>query len=201
VTNGSPNIKPETITSDELAFSWQPVDKLQTNLNFFHYEMRNIILPVVGASYQNAGDQVGRGVELESTLDASSSLRLTGSISVQHSTDKTTGKDAGMAPHRRLFGRADWRFAPLWQLGTTVNHVADRMREPGDTIHPQQIPDYTTVDLTLHREKIADGWDASAMVTNLFNRDAWEPTFMSVGMPSDLPLPGRAFYIQLQLNI
>jgi iron complex outermembrane receptor protein len=160
--------------------------------------MRNIILPV-NFVYQNAGDQVGHGVELESTLDVSSRLRLTGNISWQHSTDEATGQDAGMAPHRRLFGRADWRFAPLWQLGSKVNYVAGRMREPGDT--RPNIPDYTLVDLILHREKIADGWDASAMLTNLFNRDAWEPTFNAVNMPSDLPLPGRAFYLQLQLKI
>jgi outer membrane receptor for ferrienterochelin and colicins len=206
VTVGNPNIKPETITTDELAFSWQATSSLQTNLNFFQYEMRNIILPT-GATYQNSGDQKGRGLELDATLDATSSLRLTGSYSLQHSTDEVSGKDAGIAPHRRLFGRADWRFAPLWQFGTTVNHVADRMREPGDT--RPQIPDYTTVDLILRREKIAGNWDVRAMVTNLFNQNAQEPTFMSVGTTvpgnpvtiSDLPLPGRAFYIQLQLDI
>jgi len=65
------------------------------------------------------------------------------------------------------------------------------------------------VDLILHREKIAGDWDVRAMVTNLFNRDAREPTLMSAGTTvpgnpvtlSDLPLAGRAFYIQLQLNI
>jgi iron complex outermembrane receptor protein len=195
VAVGSPNIKPETINTDELAFSWQPVSKLQTNLNFFQYHMRDIIL-ATAAKYQNAGDQTGRGLELEATLDATNNLRLTGNFSLQHSTDVTTGKDAGLAPHRRLFVRADWRFAPMWQLGTTVNHVAERMREPGDT--RPQIPDYTTVDLTLRREKFAGSWDARAMLTNLFNRDAREPTFRSVGMHSDLPLPGRAFYIQIQ---
>jgi iron complex outermembrane receptor protein len=198
VQSGSPDIKPETIKTDELAFSWQATSSLQNNLNFFRYEMRNII-QLVAAKMQNGGDQVGRGLELESTLDATSSLRLTGSYSLQHSVDEVTGQDAGLAPHRRLFGRADWRFAPLWQVGTTVNHVADRMREPGDT--RPQIPDYTTVDLTLRREKFADGWDVRAMVTNLFNADAREPTFKSVGMYSDLPLPGRAFYIQFQLNL
>lgn len=198
VTVGSPSLRPETITTDELAFSWQATASLQNNLNFFRYRMRNIILPVA-AVYSNAGDQTGRGLELESTLDATSSVRLTGNYSLQHSVDSATGRDAGMAPHRRAFGRADWRFAPLWQFGTTVNYVADRMREPGDT--RAKIPDYTTVDLILRREKFASGWDARAMVTNLFNRDAREPTFMSVGMPSDLPLPGRAFYVQLQLDI
>ncbi len=199
VTVGNPNIKPETITTDELAFSWQATATLKHDLNFFRYRMRNIILPVTGATYQNAGDQVGRGLELESTLDATSSVRLTGSYSLQHSRDTATGQDAGLAPHRRLFGRADWRFAPLWQFGTTVNYVAGRMREPGDT--RAKIPDYTTVDLTLRRENFIDGWDVRAMVMNLFNADAREPTLRSAAMPSDLPLPGRAVYIQLQLSI
>ena len=81
------------------------------------------------------------------------------------------------------------------------------MREPGDT--RPKIPDYTTVDLTLRREKLVGGLEASAMVTNLFNRDAREPTLMSAGTTvpgnpvtlSDLPLPGRAFYVQLKLNM
>jgi outer membrane receptor for ferrienterochelin and colicins len=194
VATGNPNLKPETITTDELAFSWQPVARLQNSLNFFRYRMRNIILPI--PVYENTGDQVGRGFELESTFDATSNIRLTGNFSLQHSIDQTTGLDAGMAPHRRLFVLANWRFAPLWHVGAKANYVADRMREPGDT--RPKIPDYTLVDLNLRRDSFAGNWDISAMVTNLFNRNAMEPTFQSVGMFSDLPLPGRAFYLQFQ---
>ncbi|MBI3902616.1 MAG: TonB-dependent receptor [Nitrosomonadales bacterium] len=204
VTVGSASIKPETISTDELAFSWQPTTVLQTSLNFFHYRMSNIIRPVPNPGVPppltitgNAGDQTGRGLELEATLDASSSLRLTGNFSLQHSIDGATGKDAGLAPHRRLFGRADWRFAPKWQFGATANRVMERMREPGDT--RPQIPDYTTVDLTLRREKFVDNWDVRASVTNLFNSNALEPSLSGSAYPiSDLPLPGRAFYIQIQ---
>jgi iron complex outermembrane receptor protein len=196
VTIGSPNIRPETIATDELAVSWQPTGDLETRLNFFHYRMRNIIRPITGSTYQNSGDQTGRGLELEATWDVAHDLRLTGSYSLQHSTDSATGQDAGMAPHRRLFARADWQMASFWQLGASLNHVAGRMREPGDA--RALIPDYTTVDLSLRREKFAGNWDARATVTNLFDRQAWEPTFMSVGMPSDLPLPGRAIYLEIQ---
>lgn len=200
---GNSNLKPETITTDELAFSWQSTAKLQTNLNFFTYRMSDIIRPDPQQN-QNTGDQTGRGLELEATLDATSNLRLTGNYSLQHSIDQASGQDAGMAPHRRLFVRADWRFAPLWQVSAKANYVADRMREPGDT--RAKIPDYTLVDLTLRRESFAGNWDMRAMVTNLFDRDAREPTFQSVGTTvpgnpitlSDLPLPGRAYYIQLQ---
>ncbi|HLP98954.1 MAG TPA: TonB-dependent receptor [Sideroxyarcus sp.] len=198
VITGSANIKPETITTDELAFSWQASSALQSSLNFFRYRMSSIILPV-GTLYQNAGDQTGRGLELESTYDATNKLRLSGSFSLQHSTDEATGQDAGMAPHRRAFVRADWHLAPLWQLDAKANYVAGRMREPGDT--RAVIPDYTLVDLTLRREKLANDWEASATVANLFDRKAWEPTFKTSGMPSDLPLAGRAFYVQLQLNL
>ena len=128
VVFGNSNLKPETITTDELAFAWQPVARLQNNLNFFRYRMRDIILSSPSVpQYHNAGDQVGRGLELESTLDASSNVRLTGNYSLQHSIDQTTGQDAGMAPHRRLFVRRRLAFcatmavsAPrpiMWQTG------------------------------------------------------------------------------------
>ncbi len=194
---GNSNLKPETITTDELAFSWQPISRLKTDLNLFQYHMRNIILPV-GTLYQNSGGQTGQGFEFETTFDATSNLRLSGNISIQHSKDQTTGMDAGMAPHRQLFAQMDWRFVPKWHLGVILNNISGRMREPGD-VRPL-IPDYTTVNLNLRREIFAGGWESNAIVTNLFNRDRREPTFKAAKMFSDLPLAGRAFYIQLQYN-
>lgn len=199
VTIGNPSLKPEVIATSELAFSWQPADTLQTSLNLFHYRMRDIIRFVPDASgftAQNSGGQTGRGLELEATWDATRNLRLSGSFSLQHSTDDATGQDAGLAPRRRLFARADWRFAPLWQLGTTLNHVADRKRQPGD-IRPR-IADYTTLDLSLRREQLAGGWTVSAMLLNLFNQDAREPSLAPGNIPFDLPLPGRTLYVQFQ---
>ncbi|HYD62951.1 MAG TPA: TonB-dependent receptor [Noviherbaspirillum sp.] len=202
VSIGNPNLQPETIATNELAFSWHPLTNLQTNLSLFRYSMNDIIRfvpnadPTTGATAQNTGGQKGRGLELETTWDPTRTLRLVGSVSLQRSTDRATGQDAGLAPRKRFFGRADWRFEPLWQLGATVNHVADRKRQQGDARPP--IADYTTVDLTLHREKFAGNWDLRATVLNLFNRDAREPTFAPGNIPFDLPLPGRAFYIQFQ---
>jgi hypothetical protein len=52
--------------------------------------------------------------------------------------------------------------------------------------------------MNLRCEKFVGGWSASAMVTNLFNANALEPTFYSSGITSDLPLPGRGVFVQLQ---
>lgn len=202
VAIGNPNLKPETIVTRELAFAWQPTQALQTNLSFFYFRMHNIIQfvpnadPSTGSTAQNTGDQTGRGLELEAIWDATRTLRLSGSYSLQHSVDQNSDQDAGLAPHQRLFGRADWRFASQWQLGTTINHVADRKRQPGDT--RPQIADYTTVDLNLRKEKLVGNWSVDALVLNLFNRDARDPSFAPGNIPFDLPLPGRTFYVQFQ---
>jgi outer membrane receptor for ferrienterochelin and colicins len=202
VSIGNPALRPETIATSELAFSWQPSQGLQTNLSLFHYRMRDIIRFVpdaTGATAQNSGGQSGHGLELDASWDATRNLRLAGSFSLQHSTDNATGKDAGLAPHRRLFVRADWRFAPLWQLGTTINHVADRKRQPDDSRPP--VADYSTLDLSLRREKFAGNWEVRATVLNLFNRDAREPSLSPGNIPFDLPLPGRAIYVQFQHSL
>lgn len=200
---GNPNLKPEKIATNELVFDWEPTDKLKTTLTLFHYRERDIITfvpnadPSSGSTAQNTGDQVGRGGELELRWDASRQLRLSGNYSLQRSTDQASGKDAGLAPHRHLFARADWRLANAWQLGGTLNHVAGRRRQPDDP-RPNNIADYTTVDLTLRREKLFGQWELRGTIRNLFNRDAREPSLSPGNIPFDFPLAGRAAYIELR---
>lgn len=201
VNLGNPGIRPETIATTELSFAWQARPDLQTNLTLFRYHMRDIINPVAnadpstGRTFRNAGEQTGRGLELEASWEATRNLLLTGNFSWQHSEDGATGRDAGLAPQRRLFGRADWRLAPSWQAGAGITHVAGRKRQPADTRPP--IADYTTTDVTLRRDRLLGNWELRASILNVFNTDAREPTFAPGNIPFDLPLPGRAFYFQL----
>lgn len=205
VTIGNSGLRPERISTNELGISWQPAANLQTTATLFRYSMHDIIRfmsnsdPTTGSTAQNSGNQTGKGIELEVIWDPARTLRLVSNLSLQRSIDEASGHDAGMAPHRRLFVRADWRFTSQWQLGAKANHVADRKRQFGD--NRPQIADYTTVDLTLKREKLVAGWDFRATVLNLFDRDAREPTFAPGSIPFDLPLPGRAVYLQLQHSL
>lgn len=205
VTLGNPRLRPETIDTGELALAWQAAATVQANLSLFQYDMRHIIRfvpnanPTTGATAQNAGDQTGHGAELEATWDALRTLRLTGSLSLQRATDERSGRDAGLAPRRHLFARADWRFAPHWQFGATGNHVADRQRQPGDARAP--LADYTTLDLTLRREKVLGDGEVRASVRNVFDVEAREPSLAPGNIPGDLPLAGRAVYLQLQYHL
>ena len=199
VAQGNPNLKPETNQSVELAFAWQTTSSLQTNLNLFRYQMKDILRFVQNpdASYtaQNAGRQHGQGMELELVWDVAANLRLSGNYAMQHSIDETTNQDPGNAPRNHVYARADWRFMPRWTVDTQLNWVADRKREPGDTRPP--IADYHTVDMTLHSSNERGDWAYSFKVLNLFGADAREPSPAPGLIPNDLPVDPRAVRVEL----
>jgi len=196
---GNTNLKPETIESVELAFIWQTTSTLQTNLNLFHYQMKDILRVDASSVMQNAGQQHGQGMEVELVWEASQSLRLSGNYAQQHSIDETTNQDAGNAPRQHVYARADWRFVPRWILDTQVNYVADRKREPSDT--RPAIADYHTADLTLRSYKQNHGWDFAFTVRNLFDADAREPSPAPGLIPYDLPLAPREYRVELNYQL
>lgn len=203
---GNPNLKPETIKTLEEAFSWQARQDTLINLNFFHYQAEDLIqavanpAPAPGATYQNTGKLHGSGMELEAVWDASRSLRLTGNYSYQKSISAATNQDAGYAPHDHIYLRGDKSIASGWLSSVQINRVMNRLRAAGDTRPP--VPDYTTVDISMHSSNGKNQWDYSASVFNLFNATVLEPSLagptpLTVPIPNDLPMAPRSVWLQL----
>jgi len=200
-SNGNPNLMPESIKTLEAAFAWQARKDAQVNLNLFRYDIKNVIRSVnnaiagTGATFQNTGNLHGSGIELEAVWDANRNVRLTGNYSYQKSIDEATHQDAGYAPHNHIYLRGDWRFASGWVSSTQVNRVMDRVRPAGDT--RPEVPDYTTVDLTLRSNGGQGKWNFSASVRNLFDADVREPSLApGSAIPNDLTMAGRSAWLQ-----
>ena len=201
VAIGNPKLQPETIHTVEAAMIWQATPALQLSGSLFEYRMKDIIRSS-GSSFVNSGQQVGRGLELDMTWNASRVVRISGNYAHQRSTDKITGQDAGNAPGDQLYARLDWRLSPKWLLNAQTNWVANRERLPGDT--RPAVKDYTTTDLTLSTQRATAGWDVAFTVKNLFNADAREPSPAGVPfvpLPNDLPLPRRTFYLTATFSL
>jgi outer membrane receptor protein involved in Fe transport len=201
-SNGNPNLNPETIKTLEAAFSWQARTDTQVNLNVFRYDMKDVIRSVqnaiigTGSVFQNTGKQHGSGLELEAAWDASRTVRLTGNYAYQKSIDEATNQDAGYAPHNHIYLRGDWRFADGWLSSAQVNRVMDRMRPAGDIRPP--VPDYTTVDTTVHTNRSKSQWECAASVHNLFNATGLEPSLApGTVIPNDLPIAPRSMWLQV----
>lgn len=206
IGRGNPSIKPELNRTLEMAFTWQARTDLQWNLSFFRYQMKDIIRttanadPTTGTTYNNTGRQHGSGLELEGNWQASRELRLIGHFSAQKSIDESTGQDAGYAPRRHFYLRSDWIPSSEWMMSGQLNRVADRHRTAGDT--RPQVPDYTTVDLTLRTTFRADHrWNFAASIRNLFNADVREPSAAPVRIPNDLPGAPRTFWLQATYSL
>lgn len=59
------------------------------------------------------------------------------------------------------------------------------------------MPDYLTVDLTLRTRRGTNGWEVAASVRNLFDAVVIEPSLApGLSIPQNLPMAGRAFYLQ-----
>jgi iron complex outermembrane receptor protein len=202
---GNPDVKPERIATVEAALAWQPKGGFALSLNVYRYVMKDILRhvpnadPTTGATAQNSGRQVGRGLELEADWDVSRRLRLSVNLAVQRSVDEASGKGAGIAPRREIDLRADWRLPADWLLNGQVHRVEGRRREPGDARPP--IADYTTVDLGLRLAPTGRRWDLAFTVRNLFDADAREPSFAPGSIPFDFPMPGRNFQLQLGFRL
>lgn len=206
VSNGNPNLRPETIRTVEAAFAWQANRALVVNLNVFQYDIKDMIrsvpnaAPTPGSTYRNIGAQKGHGLELDVAWDVSPSVRLSGNYANQRGIDQGSAADAGYAPHHQLYGRAQWRLTNSMLLVGQLNRVVERARTLGDT--RPEVPNYTSVDLSLRTDSTKPGWSLSGAVRNVFNADIREPSLApGTAIPHDLPMAGRSVYLQLSYRI
>ena len=204
VALGNPNLKPETIDTFELAFDYQPIDKIRTSFNVFHYHMSDIIrflpdpAPSTTITAQNTGNQKGYGLEWELNWSLSNSLKFYLNYALQHSEDLSSHTDAGNAPHHEIYSNVKWTFENNWSLIPQITYVGERQRVFGDPRPP--LKSYTLADLTLRRTQIEDNFEFAASIRNIFDSDAREPTPSPGSIPNDLPLAGRNLYMELRYS-
>ena len=204
VALGNTNLNPETIDTLELAFDYQPISKVHTGLNLFHYHMSNIIrltpdpAPATTVSAQNTGSQRGFGLEWEIAWSVSDTLKASANYALQRSEDLTTHTDAGNAPHHEVYGNINWQFESNWSFSPQVTWIGERRRVFGDA--REALKGYTLVDITLRRARIKDNFELAASIRNLFDADAREPSPSPGSIPNDLPLAGRTIYMELRYS-
>jgi iron complex outermembrane receptor protein len=200
INQGNSDLDPETIKMLELAFDYQPTAKINVILNFFTYEINDLIELVADnpagtvMTAQNARDQKGKGFELEADWRASDTFRLRGNIAFQRSKDKDTKQLVAEAPEKQFYINPHWEFLPNWSLDGQFYWIADRHRNRASGDTRPEIDNYELVHLTLRKKNLFRHWDLAVAIRNLFDEDVREPS--QVAIPNDFPMEGRSVWTE-----
>ncbi|MFL0803892.1 MAG: TonB-dependent receptor [Agarilytica sp.] len=196
---GNPELGPETIDTYELAFLWRAGEKRNVIVSFFDYQSKELVeyMPELSGSIrkaQNARNQKGQGIELETNWRVSSTLNITSNFSYQDSIDEASGSKIADAPQLHAMFELGWRPVPEVSTSLKLNHVANRDRAENDV--RDSVPDYTLADFTVRYASPIPNLDVSAGVRNLTNEDAKEPS--GKDLLEDYPLESRSYWVSLQ---
>lgn len=200
VALGNPDLDPETIDTYELAFAYEAMHNLRTNLSLYYYKTEDMIERVDNADGTRVSENInsikGQGVEIEVNWKVNKDWSILANYAYQKTINDETNKQQPFIPKQQLYLDARWKFMPDWQLAAQLNWVSDRKREEGDT--RGDIDDYTLVNLSVRRKNIAKHWEIAASIKNLFDEDIREPSNGSI--PDDYPMNERSAFIELSYN-
>ena len=204
---GNPDLKPEKITTWELAFDYRATPVLNLTLNLFSYEIKEKItlVPIAGRAdfgFANAAGWQGKGGEFELRWKTSRKSSLLFNYSYQDSEDDS-GTELPNAPRQAVYVRGDFLLGSKWYLDAQFNWNDGWSRPVND---PRTALDgYSTVDLVLRRKDIRAGDTNFAFaVRNLFDADVRYPSpgpdvgSDVVNVPGDLPGAGRFYFAEFR---
>lgn len=197
ISRGNSNLRPETIDTAELAFTYEPTHNLRTNLSIYNYRAKDMIDFVASGdgtrTAQNINRVKGKGFALEADWKVSDQWSVAANYSHDKPINEQTDEPQPLVPKEKVYLDARWAFAPDWRLAAQVYWVGDRERAAADT--RAAVPDYSVTNLTLRRANIARHWEVAASVKNVFDTDGLEPSDGSI--PGDYPISGRNAFVEL----
>ena len=204
VALGNPDLSPETMNSVEIAVDYQWRDDSSINMNLFDYRWNDIILYTLDAegtssTAQNAGEQSGRGLELEVNWRPNYIWGWKFNAAFVDADNSDTEEDIPFIPKQQAYVELDWRPVKTFQVLSQWHFVGDRQRAGSDI--RDEIDDNFWWNLSVQFLPDMD-WSVGLSVRNVLDEDLREPTPGTVvsNLPNDLPLAGRDLRIDLSLR-
>jgi len=195
-TTPNPDLDPERSETLDLAFSYAAHKNLQLDVNFYYFQLTDIINNnTLTGQFENGGDHSIRGIELEARWQASNNINLYVNYTARDQDDNNFR--SYVEPDQDAYLRADWSFLPKWIWNIQSSWIGERPRNISGS-NPdlrQPVDAYFMTDTTL-RYAANDNLEFAASVRNLFDTEAYEFTGRSI--PNDLPLPERNAYAEIR---
>ncbi len=199
---GNTNLDPETIRTYEVGLGHKFTKRISANVNYFFNVMRDEILAGVttatgeAAPIDNRGGSNIQGIEFETKADLSnywSGAYVFANYTYQDAESR--GDPLPDVPkHKGNFGI---NFSITKYLNANLHSFISGPRVRAEVDPRDDSPGYAITNLTLIAKDFFNDMKIKGSLLNLFDKKYDDPTPVNT-IPTDLPRPGRTFYLELE---
>ncbi len=195
---GNPNLKPELIRTYELGLGYKFTKAFDVNVNYFFNVIRDQIgfRPKTSPSdpqlLDNLGNSNVQGVELELKADIGNNAYAFANYTYLDAESK--GDPLPDVPKHKGNIGFNYSFGKYLNANLHTFISDDRVREEKDG--RDDSPGYALVNLTLIAKEFFKTIEIKASLFNLLDKNYEDPAPINT-IPTDLPRPGRTFFIEL----
>ncbi len=195
---GNTALQPEGIRTFDAAFSYTFSSYAEGELVLYQEKTRNAIFSENNAAYANHPGARIRGAE--AGLRLAFPNRVAARFSASYSSTGLYN-----VPKTLASGVLDVPVGKNGHWNLAATYVGTRPRDPRDLYaydtsqppyHRQDVPGFVLLDTALQADKLWSRWECALVVHNVFNKDAYIPTFEPTKY-NDLLLPGRSVLVRV----
>jgi iron complex outermembrane receptor protein len=195
---GNPNLTHEHVRSIEGQYLRKLSSNLTAGINLFYLENTNQIVRDSTATFQNMGENIIEGgeVELRGKISPEETIALSYSYIHGTVTDQETGSKSALpyAASHLIKASYSYDFLNNWTLGGVWNYVGSKKRYMNDT--RDNLASYNTLDLALGWQmNESKGWYGQVVVKNIGDTVVRYPAPAST-YSDDYPVADRSFLIR-----
>lgn len=199
---GNPDLKPETIRTYEVGLDYKFTDELNANVNYFFNVIRDEIslgpkiAPEEPQVFENIDGSNIQGIEFEVKADLHK-LRKGSYAFANYTYQDAESKGDPLPDVPKHKGNIGFNVEIIKYLNANLHAFIsdDRARVEDDT--RDDSPGYSILNLTLIAKEFFNEMQIKASLFNLLDKDYNDPTPINT-IPTDLPRPGRTFFIGLE---
>ncbi|MBI5749624.1 MAG: TonB-dependent receptor [Nitrospinae bacterium] len=194
---GNKDLKPEKINTYEAGAGYRFGKSLEANVNYFYYEIRDVIrlTPGTGGNiYNNSGGTDADGVEIELKTRWNEEYYGYANYSYQNARDKDTGTVLPEVPKHRGNVGLNLGINRYLNANTNLFLIDSRERASGDT--RSSLPSYALLDFTLIGKNFYKTAEIRASVYNLLDKKYADPAPKGKGVTNDFPRAGMEFMLE-----
>jgi outer membrane cobalamin receptor len=187
---GNSDLSPETVTTNELSLHNTSIHNLKASITLFYTKIEDIIA-LDGSTYQNNGEVVTKGVEVEGKYNLQRGSYLLANYTYQEPVNDLTGSDLENISNHEAYVGLNYRMNRYLNIYSDAKYAGEQTRSSTDTRNLVSSSIMSNVTFLVKNINI-DDLELKFSIYNIFDETSYDS-----GSTIDYPLGGRTYMSEL----